>query len=267
MSIFEEQKGNKKENPSRLLIIAHKGIGKTTILEGLPNTVIFDLEDRSSHISATVANLKKKAVEEKKSLLSLYTEGVSELREMKRKGTVIDFIVLETLSSFEKLVRQQATVDFLSSTLVGQKMLEKGKQIKDVTAELPNGGGWQFFFNAYQDLLEKLEGIADKGIIYTAHIRQRSIIKDNEEVLGEDIDFPGKAGIDLMKNCQACGILRIDKDDPYKRILDFSHKGKHMMTKASSSHLHNKEVVISESKDQGKTIITHWDKIFPGWIK
>jgi hypothetical protein len=264
MSIFEKQKGNKKENPSRLLIIAHKGVGKTTILEGLPNAVILDLEDRSSHITATVANLKKKAVMEGKPLLQLYGESIAELRQLKKSGTKIDYIVLETLSSFEKLVRQKATENFIKSTLIGQKMADK-KTVRDVTAELPNGAGWQFFFNAYQDLIEALEGVADKAIIYTAHIKQRSIIKGDKEVLGEDIDFPGKSGIDLMKNCQACGILQIDEQDPYKRILDFSHAGRHMLTKASSSHLHNKKIVISEQKD-GK-LTTHWDKVFPGWIK
>lgn len=267
MSVFEQQEGNKKENPSRLLIMAHKGTGKTTIMEGLPNSVLIDLEDRSSHISGMIANLKRKEVMEKKPLIDLYIQSIAELREMKRKGVVIDYIVLETLSSFEKIVRQQATRDFLSSTLVGQKMTEKGKTITDVTAEMPNGAGWAFFFNAYQKLIDALNGVADKAVIYTAHIRQKSIVKDGEEILGEDIDFPGKAGIDLMKNCQACGILKLDKDDHYKRILDFSHEGKHMLTKASSSHLHNKKILISESKDNGKTIITHWNQVFPDWIK
>lgn len=258
-NIFEKQKGQKKENPNRLLIMAHKGVGKTTIMEGLENAVLIDLEDRSSHITATVANLKKKSIEMKKGLHELFIESVKELRDMKAGGTKIDYLILETLSSFEQIVRRHATKKFLS-TLVGKKMLQKGETITDVAVDLPNGAGWMHFFNAYQELLSYLDGIADKAIIYTAHIRQKSIIKDDKEILGEDIDFPGKAGIDLMKNCQACGILRIDPEDDYKRILDFSHKGKHMLTKASSSHLHNKEIIISELKD-GK-LITHWDKIF-----
>lgn len=258
MSVIKKQTGKGNLIPNRLGIYAHPGEGKTAIMSGLKNSLLIDFEDRSHHHSGDVFNLKSYMSENDCSEMKAMGDLIKNLREEAGKGNKYDFIILDTMSSLETIIKKRAT-ELFNKSLIGRGMAKKGNAITDVVSQLANGGGYIWLHNAYEEILNSFNGLANICYIYNCHIKQGSKLKESEELTADDINMTGKLKYALVQDCQAFAKFYRTSDN--KGILSFKQNERNLVTKASSPHLFDKEIVISEMDDKGN-ITYHWDKIF-----
>lgn len=123
-------------NPKKLLIYGKPKVGKTTLLSGLPNNLIIDLE----HGSVGLNNMRVSA----DSLEDLLTIG----KAIKAKNTeegknIYRFITIDTLTKFEDYAWQLATQNYKNS-LVGRNFTGDSNALK----QLPKGAGYPLMMAA-----------------------------------------------------------------------------------------------------------------------
>lgn len=264
MSLLKQQEVGLNKNPNRLLIYAHPGQGKTAIMSGLPNSILFDFEDRSHHLKGNIYNIKEIALNEEVNEVSAFGLAINDLKARIKEDekNKPDFLIVDTFSSLEKDVIMPHATTLFGKTLIGKGMARKGEIVTDVVSQLPNGGGYIHFFKAYESIINSFAGLYNKCIIYNCHTKQSVKIRGIEELGADDIYATGKVGKDLVQNCQAVAQLyQIDR----KVYLSFEMNERRLVTKASSKHLFDKKILISEI-DEKDNFIYYWDKIFPGWV-
>lgn len=259
MSIIKKQSGEGNLIPNRLGIFAHPGQGKTAIMSGLENSLLIDFEDRSHHHKGDTFNLKAYAAENNCSDMAALAALINSLKENAAQGIKYDFIIFDTMSSFEILIKERATMLF-NESLIGKGMTKKGNNITEVVSQLANGGGYIWLHNAYLELTGKFAGLASKCYIYNCHIKQASKLKNSQELMADDINLTGKLKSGLIQDCQAFG--KFYRNDKNEGILSFEQDERNLVTKASSPHLFDKEIVISTRNNDTGEISYHWDRIF-----
>lgn len=259
MSLLKKQEVSKYQIPNRLLIYSHPGQGKTKIMEGLGNSVLFDFEDRSSHIAGSVYNIKEIAVEKNVGEIQAFSMAINDLKTTVQSGSKPDYIILDTFSSLEKnIIYPYATMKF-NGTLVGKGMQAKGEVVTDVVSQLAKGAGYLHLFKAYEGIMGMFAGLYNVALIINCHIKQGAKLKGIEELSADDIYATGKLGSDVVQTCQA--VAQLYKTDDNKVYLSFKHNERRLVTKASSPHLYDKDILISEMLPDG-TFKFYWDAIF-----
>lgn len=141
--------------------------------------------------------------------------------------------------------------------VVGKGMLGKGTVINDVVTDVPESG-WMWYFKAYEELYALMTGLAKVSTIFLAHSKQGSLVKEGNKLEATDINLSGKVKIDLLRDVDACGTLYRDKEG--KCILSFKTNTRDLTTKTRSPHLSEKEILLSEIKDN--KLHTYWSEIF-----
>ena len=259
MSIIKKQSGKGNLIPNRLGIYSHPGEGKTAIMSGLKNSLLIDFEDRSHHHAGDTFNLKAYAAENGCNEMASLAALVTSLKESAIKGNKYDYIIFDTMSSLEPILKKRATYLF-NQTLIGKGMAKKDTVITDVVSQLANGSGYIWLHNADEEIMNMFSGLAEKCYIYNCHIKQGSKLKDSEELIADDINLTGKLKSGLIQQCQAFAKFYRNKDN--QGILSFKQDERNLVTKASSPHLFDKEIIISERNNETGEIIYHWDKVF-----
>lgn len=259
MSIIKKQSGEGNLIPNRLGIFAHPGQGKTAIMSGLENSLLIDFEDRSHHHKGDTFNLKAYSAENQCSDLESLAALVKDLKTMAAEGQKYDYIIFDTMSSLELLIKERATMLF-NKTLIGKGMERKGNKITEVVSQLANGGGYIWLHNAYEEIMNMFSGLATKCYIYNCHIKQGSKLKDSQELVADDINLTGKLKASLIQECQA--FAKFYRNEANEGILSFKQDERNLVTKASSPHLFDKDIVISERDKKTGKITYHWDKVF-----
>jgi hypothetical protein len=223
-------------NPKRLIIYSKPKIGKTTAFAGLKNNLIIDLEDGSGFVDAMrykVNNLSE--------LIALGTK-------IKEEGKPYDYVTIDTVTKLEEMVMPLAVKNY--------KKTPMGKNFQsDSVLTLPNGAGYLYVREAFFQILDFIDGLADH-IILSGHIKDKSIDDKGETVVSASIDLTGKIKSLICANADAIGFLYRKKNEC---ILSFKTNDE-TLCGARSGHLKNQEIVLSEDND-GK-IKTYWDKIY-----
>lgn len=257
-----KQKRKSVLQPNRLTIYSHPGNGKTQISEGLPNALIIDYEDRSGAVAGNVFNVKRYAIDNGVSELKAVKELVKHLKEEAQKGNRYDYLIHDTMSSAEVLIRQWATVLF-NRSVVGKGMADKGQKVKSVVTEIAFTG-WLWLDIAYEDFMGDFDGLFNNAMIYNCHIKQGSRLKDGKELNADDINLTGKLKAKLLQSSQAAAQLTQEDNKCY---LDFRLGDTNVVNKASSPHISGKKICISEYNPDTQEFTYHWNKIFPEWVK
>ncbi len=259
MALLKKQESSKFVIPSRLTVYSHPGMGKTKVMEGLDDFVLFDFEDRSRHIAGNVYNIKDIAIEQGVSEIQAFGMAVADLTALVKAGNKPKFIVLDTASSLERSILTPLATSIFNQSLIGKGMAAKGDAVTDVVTQLPKGGGYQWLYKAYEKVMSMLDGLYGVCLITNCHIKQGAKLKGIEELTVDDIYLTGKLGADLIQTSQA--VAQLYKNDDNKAYLSFKHNERRLVTKASSPHLFDKDILISEM-DQDGNFTFYWDKIF-----
>lgn len=248
------------ETPAKLIITSHQGIGKTSACSQLPNSLIVDLEGGwKSYFGGNCIDIKAIADTNNIPIAQAFVMFLKDMRvqmEANNKALLYDFIIFDNLSSLDNIIRTKATKDFKMG-VVGKGMLGKGTVINDVVTDVPESG-WMWYFKAYEELYALMTGLAKTGTIFLAHSKQGSLVKEGNKLEATDINLSGKVKIDLLRDVDACGTLYRDKEG--KCILSFKTNTRDLTTKTRSPHLSEKEILLSEIKDN--KLHTYWSEIF-----
>lgn len=243
---------------SKLGIVAHQGVGKTSTCASLPNSLVIDFEDGcKEHYEAMSVNLKRIVAEKNISLGQAYNETIKAIKVANAaKGSPIyDFIIFDGVTAMEKLAHQLATRMFKMS-IVGKGMVNKGAIINDVVTDVPESG-WLWFFRAWEDLYGDTLGLSKISNIYLAHAKQSSLVKQGIKLDANDLALTGKAKTSFLRDIDACGMLYREGS---KTILSFKTDEKDLTIKSRARHLNEQNIVIAEMIDN--KLITYWDKVF-----
>lgn len=248
------------ETPAKLIITSHQGIGKTSACSQLPNSLIVDLEGGwKSYFGGNCIDIKAIADTNNIPVAAAFVMFLKDMRikmEANNSQPLYDFIIFDNLSSLDNIIRTKATKDFKMG-VVGKGMAGKGTVINDVVTDVPESG-WMWYFKAYEELYSLMTGLAKTGTIFLAHSKQGSLVKEGNKLEATDINLSGKVKIDLLRDVDACGTLYRDKEG--KCILSFKTNTRDLTTKTRSPHLSEKEILLSEIKDN--KLHTYWSEIF-----
>jgi hypothetical protein len=225
-----------RTNPKRMIIYSKPKTGKTTAFAGLDDNLIIDLENGSDYVEA----LKVKA----NSLEELIAIG----KQIKEQGKPYKYVTLDTVTALEDMVKP------LAAKLYRETPMGKNFSGDDVI-KLPNGAGYLYIRQAFFQVLDFVDTLADT-VILSGHIKDKQVDDKGELVMSANIDLTGKIKSLICANADAIGYM-FRKGD--KVILSFKTNDE-VTCGARPEHLRNQEIVISESVD-GK-IITHWDRVY-----
>lgn len=225
-----------RTNPKRMVIYSKPKTGKTTAYAGLENNLIIDLESGSDYVDA----LKVKA----NSLQELIAIG----KEVKNQGRPYDYVTIDTVTALEEMVMPLAVKKY-KDTAMGKNYTG------DNVTTLPNGAGYLYIREAFFEVLDFVDTLADT-VILSGHIKDKQVDDKGELVMAANIDLTGKIKSLICANADAIGYMFRKGNEV---ILSFKTNDE-VTCGARPDHLRNQEIVISELVDG--EIITHWDKVF-----
>lgn len=223
-------------NPKRLVIYSKPKTGKTTALAGLENNLIIDLEDGSDYVEA----------------LKIKVNNLAELKavgeQIKANNKPYKYIAIDTVTALEDMVKTLALTKY-KETPMG------ARYTGDDVLKLPNGAGYLYLREAFFQVLDYIDSLADH-IILVGHIKDKQVDDSGELVMAANIDLTGKIKSLICANADAIGyIFRRDN----QTVVSFK-TNEEVTCGARPDHLKNQEIVLAEEVN-GK-IITHWDKIY-----
>lgn len=246
---------SKLKNPSPLLVFGKPKIGKTTAIAALENNLVINLEDKVQTADGMV----------------VYAKDLTALRTILQKiveaGKPYKYLTIDTLTKLEEFCIPEAEKLYMktpmgSSWIVrdpATKEILKNKSLKYKYGSilfLPNGSGYQYVRQAFQQLTNLIESCAE-NIIYIAHVKEVNILKDGLEFTSNDINLIGKNKQSISAAAQAIAYMtRVGK----KNYLYFQ-PGDDILTGCKIKRLDGQEICISEY-DANDNLITYWDQIY-----
>ena len=121
---------------------------------------------------------------------------------------------------------------------------------------LANGAGYPWLRQAFNEMTARIKNLAPH-IILLGHVKDTLLSKNGNDFSSLDLNLTGKLKDITTSKSDAIGYL-VRKGD--KNILSFKTQDD-ILCGARPEHLRNKEIVISETLEDG-TIVTHWDQVF-----
>ena len=227
------------DNPRLLMFYSTPKAGKTTILAGLENNLIIDLEGGADFISA------------------LKVDGTTfeKLKEIKAAllapdAPKYDYISLDPITRLEDIALDLARQMYVNSP--------QGKNFDlDNILYLPNGAGYFWLRQAFELIVFGFKGIAPV-LILSGHLREKMLEKGGKEVSFKEIDLTGKLRSIMSAHADAIGLLY--RKGPHG-IMSFKRTGEDVIVGARPKHLRDAEIIISDLEEDG-SVTTHWDRIF-----
>lgn len=224
-------------NPKRLIVYSKPKTGKTTAFAGLDNNLIIDLENGTDYVDA----LKVKA-NNLKELLDIGKQVIA-------AGKPYKFITIDTVTALEEMVAPLAVKKYRATPM--------GKNFDgDNVITLPNGAGYLYIREAFFDILNYVDTLAEH-VILSGHIKDKQVDDKGEMVMSANIDLTGKIKSLICANADAIGYM-FRKGN--KVILSFK-TNEETTCGARPDHLRNAEIVLSEVDDKGD-VVTHWDEVY-----
>ena len=240
------------KSPKNLIIFSKPKVGKTSLISELPNCLILDLESGSDYVDA----------------IKLKATSVAEIKEIGQAiidaGKPYQYIAVDTITALETMCIKEAEKMYMS-TPIGSGWIKKTPDGKiDGTSlklkygnilNLPNGQGYGYLRDAIVKTIEYIKTLAPR-IILLGHVKDSQIEKSGADVNSMDLDLTGKIKRIVSSQSDAIGYLYRKGNE---NLLTFKTKDD-VACGARPAHLRNKEIVVSELKDD--EFITHWDKVY-----
>lgn len=249
-------------NPKLLVLFGKPKCGKSTIMASIDSNLIIDLEDgyRSLSVMAVQARSANDLFEIKDAIIE---KG----KELKRKP--YKYITIDNATRLEEMALSYATKlyrDTPMGAMYGYKTDDKGKPITDSNGNyidlhkdirtLPQGGGYLYLRLAIKQLINMFKPLCDT-LILVAHVKDKQIRKDSEEMSEMTVDLAGKLGDIICGEADAIGyIYREGK----KTFMSFEG-GDNTIKEARPIHLRGRKFCVAES-DADNNIKVDLSQIF-----
>lgn len=121
---------------------------------------------------------------------------------------------------------------------------------------LPNGSGYMYLRQAVRKVIDMFRDLCE-SLILVAHVKEKMINKEGEELSEMSIDLTGKLGDILCGEADAIGYVYRKKNDT---IVSFEG-GDNSIREARANHLRGKKIVVATS-DENNNITVDMTKIF-----
>jgi len=234
------------ENPKLLILFGKPKSGKTTIVAGLENNLIIDMEEGSNYVEAMA--VKAKTVDDLRTIASAIKEA----------GYPYKYITLDTVTALEDIILPMALQDYRNTPMgknFGLDPQTNQYHYVDIRT-LPNGSGYLYIREAFQKVVNLFRTLVEY-VILVGHTKDRTINRDGKELSENLLDLSGKLERIISSKADALGYVYRKKN---QTVINFNG-GDDLVVEARPAHLRGKEIVIAESDESG-TITTYWDRIF-----
>lgn len=240
-----------RQDPKSVVIYSQPKMGKTTILSGLDNCLLIDLEKGSDFVDSLKIDILSISEKENKLPIIILKKLINKIKEENNKAgkKIYKYGALDTVTALEDIVLP------LANKMYKDTQMGKNWVGNDVT-DLPNGAGYRYTRLALSTVLNELEELFDTFIIL-GHVKDKLVEKDGKEMNERSLDLTGKSSSILCSQVDAIGYLYRDEN---KTIINFASSNS-LLCGARSPHLKGKEIVVAESDDNGNLQID-WSKIF-----
>lgn len=225
------------KSPKSLILFSAPKVGKTTLVAGLENNLIIDLENGSDHVGGLILKVNN------------YLELHELCEEIKKQNKPYRYITLDTGTALEDMCMALAL-----------KMYQKtpmGKTYVGDILSLPNGAGYKYVRDAYDLLIDKVRECAERTILL-GHTKDKVIEKAGKEVNVKELALIGKLSAITCAKADAIGYLYREGN---KCIATFETKDE-LVCGARPLHLRNKSMILSEQDPSTGETKTYWDRIF-----
>lgn len=121
---------------------------------------------------------------------------------------------------------------------------------------LPNGSGYMYLRQAVRKVIDMFKSLCE-SLILVAHVKEKMINKEGEELSEMSIDLTGKLGDILCGEADAIGYVYRKKNET---IISFEG-GENTIREARADHLRGKKIVVATS-DENNKVTVDMSKIF-----
>ena len=238
-------------NPRTMVLFGKEKSGKSTILSGLKDCLIIDVEKSTDFLDALKFDVITKAEEEKTLPVIILKKLITKIKNAnEKKGDYIyKYIALDTVSALEDIVLPYAKKLY-------QNTPQGRNYIGDDITTLPNGSGYRWSRMALFEIINDLESICDTLIIL-GHVKDKMIELKGEEINERGLDLIGKSSSILCSKVDAIGYVYRKEN---KTIINF-RPSESLIVGGRSKHLIGKEIIVAESNENDE-IKVDWSKIF-----
>lgn len=251
-------------NPKLLVLYGRPKCGKSTLMASLDSNLIIDLED--GYRSLSVMAVQARSAEDLFEIREAIIEKGREIRKMPYR-----FITIDNATRLEEMALSYAA-QLYRNTAMGANwgMLKdnKGNLIKDkVTGKfvpdpkadvrlLPNGSGYLYLRQAVRKLIDMFKPLCET-LILVAHVKEKQIKKNSEEMSEMLVDLAGKLGDIICGEADAIGYIYRDGRKTYVSF----EGGDNTLREARPLHLRGKKILVATS-DENNDVTVDMSKVF-----
>lgn len=224
-------------NPKTLILFGRPKAGKSTLMAALENNLIIDLENGYQALSALVVQARS---------IQDFADIANALREKIKENNGVfpyKYITIDNATRLEEMCLSYAC------QLYRQTPMGKNYQGTDIRT-LPNGSGYMYLRQAVRKVLDMFKSLCDTFILI-AHVKEKMINKDGEELSEMSIDLTGKLGDILCGEADAIGYVYRKKNET---IVSFEG-GENTIREARAEHLRGKKIVVATSDEDNKVTV------------
>lgn len=263
MILPKERKKAENYNPALIVLFGKPKSGKSTLMASLDSNLIIDLEN--GYRALSVMDVQVRTAEQ------LFDTARSIKEEMEATGKFpYRFITIDNATRLEELSLSYAA-HLYRNTAMGQGwgMLKdpSGKVIKDANGRpmpdskadvrlLPNGAGYMYLRNAVRKMIDIFKPLCET-LILVAHVKDKQIKQDGEEMSEMSVDLAGKLGDIICGEADAIGYIYREGN---KTIISFEGGG-NTLKEARPLHLRGKKFEVALS-DPDNNVTVDMSKIF-----
>lgn len=234
-------------NPRLLILYGKCKSGKSTLMAALENNLIIDLEDGYSALEALVVQART-------------TQDLGEIANAIKAKITTDaegnkvypykYITIDNATRLEEICMS------LAISMYKQTPMGKTFQGNDLRI-LPQGAGFMYIREAVKKVINTFRGLSET-LILIAHVKDRQIQKNGEEMWEMSVDLSGKLGDILCGEADAIGYVYRSKNETH---ISFEG-GDNVLKEARPLHLRGKNLIVATS-DENNNIHVDLSQLFP----
>lgn len=229
-------------NPKFLIVFGRPKAGKSTLMAALDNNLIIDLENGYQALSALV--IQARTIKDFGEIATAIREEIKNTGKKPYK-----YITIDNATRLEEMCMSYAI------TLYKNSPQGKNYQGTDIRT-LPNGSGYMWIRMAVKKVIDLFRDLSDT-LILVAHVKDRQIQVDGQEMSEMTLDLTGKLGDILCGEADAVGYVYRKKNET---IISFEG-GENNIREARAAHLRGKKIVVATS-DENNNLTIDMTKIF-----
>lgn len=244
-----ERRQVKEYNPRLMVLFGKPKSGKSSVMAALDDNLILDLEEGYKSLSVMSIDIKS------------YTDLFAVEKALKEKYDAdgkfpYKYITIDNATRLEEMALPYAAKLYRATPMsgtwgykkdsLGQVLKDtKGQPIIDKNADvrtLPNGGGYLHLRNAIKKMVNIFKPLCET-LILVAHVKDKQIRVDGEEMSEMSVDLAGKTGDIICGEADAIGYIYRDGN---KTMMSFEG-GDNTIREARPLHLRGKRFCVIES--------------------